>query len=232
MDYQKEYIAKNPKLALDEAELKSKQIQKFLGPIKVGSLLDVACGAGGITKIMDEQLESKRTVGLDISETMIKTAKRRDKGGKVTWICQDIFNYKTNHKFDLVLGIDIIEHIDNDLGILKKISTLGKKVLIKVPMEDSVLDNKIIRRLGIRDPWKESEEKYGHINHYNERGLLKLFHDAGFRIIKQGYIPLPKRSKVFWEILRVMFLPIGWFSTKAMANWVGGFKIVLIEPKF
>lgn len=97
-------------------------------------------------------------------------------------------------------------------------------------MEDSFLDNKVIRKLGISDSWKESDKKYGHIHHYNEKQLLKLYYDAGFRIIKSSYIPLPKRSKLLYEILRIVFIPLGWFSKKAVSNFVGGFKVVLMEP--
>ena len=229
MDYQSEYIQKNPGLHLEQAEIKANQILAFLGPIKVESLLDVACGAGGITKILRRKLGSKKTVGIDLSKEMISTAEENDVDKEVEWVCQDIFRYDLEEKFDLVTGIDIIEHVPDDLALLKRMSQLGKRVLIKVPMEDSFLDNRIIRQSGLRDPWKESEEKYGHIHHYNEKQLIHLFHEAGFKIIKSGYIPLPKRSLRFYEIFRLMFLPIGWFSKKAMANFVGGFKIVLME---
>lgn len=231
MDYQKEYITKNPNLGLDQANLKAKQVLAFLGEIKIDSLLDLACGAGGITIILEKALKPKETVGLDISSAMISAAKENGRAKNITWLCQDLFSYNPEKKFDLVTCIDIVEHIEDDLGTLKKIATLGQNILIKVPMEDSVLDNKIIRTLKIRDPWKENEIRYGHIHHYNEKQLLELFDKAGLKIIKQSYIPLPKRSRLFYEILRVVFLPIGWFSQKAMANFVGGFKIVLMETK-
>jgi len=229
MDYQKEYINKNPSLGLEQASLKAKQILGFLGDIEINSLLDIACGAGGITAILEHELKPKETVGLDISSEMIRVAKSKDTDKAITWLCQDIFNYCPDRKFDLVTCIDIIEHVEDDLRFLKKVSSFGKKVLVKVPMEDSILDNKIIRTLKIRDPWKESENRYGHIHHYNEKQLLELFDKSGFKLIKQGYIPLPKRTLLFYEILRVVFLPIGWFSQRAMANFVGGFKLVLME---
>lgn len=229
MDYQKEYIQKNPGLHLEQSGVKARQVLSFLMPMQVNSLLDVACGAGGITLEFKRILKPKEAVGIDISTEMINAARRSDNNKEVTWICEDIYKYNPKMKFDLVTGIDIIEHVKDDLGLLRRMGELGKVVCIKVPMEDSFLDNKIIRRLGIRDPWRESEKKYGHIHHYNEKQLIKLFKEAGFRILKSDYIPLPKRSKMFYEIFRVFFLPIGWFSKRSMANFVGGFKIVLLE---
>lgn len=229
MDYQKEYIQNNPGLALDEAEIKAQQVLNFLGRIKIKSLLDVACGAGGITKIIQRELKTTRTIGLDISKIMIETAINNDTSGKVNWICKDLFTYQTDQKSDLVTGIDIIEHIPDDLKTLKKMATLGKLILIKTPMENSFVD-RTVRTLGINDSWKESERKYGHVHHYNEKELIKLFKDAKLKIVKDGYIPLPRRSKPLYEFLRIIFLPIGWFSPKAMANIVGGFKIALLEP--
>ena len=229
MDYQKEYIEKNPGLHLEQAKIKAKQILKFLGYLKIKSLLDVACGAGGITLELKRYLKIENVVGIDISKDMIKAAQENDVNKEVVWICDDIYDHQFTNKFDLVTGIDIIEHVEDDLELLSQMKKIGKKVCIKVPLEDSFLDNKVLRRFGIRDPWKESEEKYGHIHHYNEKLVEKLFYKAGFKIIKSDYIPLPKRSKLFYEIIRLFFLPIGWFSQKAMANFVGGFKIVLLE---
>lgn len=58
MDYQKEYIQKHPTLHLGQAQLKAGQILDFLGPLKIHSLLDIGCGAGGITKIFKARLKA------------------------------------------------------------------------------------------------------------------------------------------------------------------------------
>jgi len=231
MDYQKEYILKNPKLGLDEADKKALQILSFLETFRFKSMIDVACGAGGITTILKQRLRLENVVGVDISKTMIRNAKSKYGVEEIEWVCSDIFKYKTKKLYDLILAIDIVEHVEDDLALIKKISRMGKMVLLKIPMEDSILDNKIMRNLGIRDHWKESEEKYGHIHHYNEKQIISLIDRSDCEIIKEDYIPLPKRSSMFWEVFRIMFLPIGWFSKKAMANFVGGFKIVLIKRK-
>ncbi len=229
MDYQNEYIKKNPLLHFEQSETKAKQILSFLGDIQVNSLLDVACGAGKITAVLAHTLHSQKTVGIDISKTMIKMAKKCNTTKTISWINIDIFNYRPKQQFDLITCIDILEHVSADLAFLRKVKTLGRQILIKVPLEDSFFDNKILRKLKIRDPWKESGIKYGHIHHYNENQLIRLFSRAGLKRVKEGYIPLPKRSLLFYEIFRVIFLPIGWFSQKAMTNFVGGFKIVLLE---
>ena len=226
MDYQHEYIRKNPSLHLEQAKIKADQILKFLGGMKVGSLIDVGCGAGGITVILKEKLSPVKTIGIDISKTMIDLAKRKNKD--ITWYCGDIFGYKHRDKVDLIIGIDIIEHIQDDIGLLKKMGRIGHKVLIKTPLEDSFLDSKI-RKLEINDSWKDSENKYGHIHHYNDKQITKMCKDAGFKIVKSDYLPLPKRSKWLYEILRIIFLPLGWVSKRIVTNFVGGFKIILME---
>jgi trans-aconitate methyltransferase len=229
MDYQKEYIKKNPGLHLEQSKMKALQILNFLDGLQVKSLLDVACGAGKITKILSKSLRSHFTVGLDVSGVMIENAKRNGKCKNIHWINKDVFKYYPKEKFDLVICIDVLEHIKNDRKFLRKVKTLGNQILLKIPMEDSFLDNHIIRTLKINDPWKESEIKYGHIHHYNENQLMQMFKEYGLKIIKDGYIPLPKRSLLFYEVLRILFLPLGFFSQKAMANFVGGFKIVLLS---
>ena len=232
MDYTEEYIQKNPTLHLEEADLKARQILNFLKdtPVQIRSLLDIACGAGQITLRLASALNlpPKATTGLDISQTMITTAQALDQSGHANWVCADVFQYSPAQPADLVTCIDILEHIDNDLEFLQHIKHFGHYLLIKTPLEDSTI-NRWLTAAKLADPWAETREQYGHVHHYNESQLRRLWQAAGLMIVKDGYLPLPKRSKLHWELLRLITLPVGWFSPTARLRLVGGFKLVLLK---
>lgn len=231
MDYQKEYLDKNPDMHIGDSTMKVKQINRVIpSSLKIESLLDVACGAGLITIEMTKKIKPKYAAGIDISEAMINKAKIIDQNNLVIWKVVDLFKYKPKRKFDLVTCIDILEHINDDLGFLKKIATLGKYFVIKTPLEDSWF-SRLLRNSKIFDPWKDSENRYGHIHHYNERTLLNLINQCGLKIEKAISIPMPKRTKFAWEIFRLLFYPISFVSMEKMVRISGGFKIYLLSNK-
>lgn len=72
---------------------------------QIESILDVACGAGGVTIELVKKYQPKEVVGLDISSAMIKKAKELDKNKLVGWIRADIFTYKPSKKaVELIRG--------------------------------------------------------------------------------------------------------------------------------
>lgn len=76
-------------------------IHKF-NPVKSAKLIDIG---GGDSKLVDNLIEEGYTnlTVLDISESAIERAKKRlgEKANKVTWIVNDILDFKPNEKYDV-----------------------------------------------------------------------------------------------------------------------------------
>lgn len=196
MDYQTEYIQKNPNMHLSDSFEKFSQISKLLGKeSKYDSILDVACGGGLVTKELQKRFKPKKIIGIDISRAMIKRAKEYDSENLIKWKVGDIFEYNVKEKFDLVTCVDILEHVDDDLGFLKKVGEMGVSIIIKTPLEDSYF-SRLIRKLRIFDTWADTENRYGHIHHYNEKELISLINRSGFKIERSMFVSMPKRSKL------------------------------------
>jgi|SRR3972149_894015 len=231
MDYQREYIDKNPNMHLHDAKNKAAQIDNIIpSNIMVSSMLDIACGAGLVTIEMTKMIRPKYVVGIDISRKMIRKAGELDKNKIINWKAVDIFKYRHKTKFDLVTCIDIIEHINDDFGFLKKAAGMGKYIVIRTPLEDSLF-SKMLRRKKIFDTWKDTEKRYGHIHHYDEKKLLKLIRRSELVVIKETSVPMPRRSKLIWEIFRILFYPISIISMEMMVRISGGFKIYLLSKR-
>jgi len=230
MDYKQEYIDKNPDLHESDTESKVRNIDKLLFPIamKVTSIVDVACGSGKILLNISKKYSSKKNLGIDISDKMIEVAKTNDINNNVTWKVANVFDVKLDN-YELVLAIDILEHVESDLGFLKHIKNIGRYLIVKVPIEKNFLNILVkIISFGKIDEYKYTEEKYGHINHYSEKDLLNLIDESELMVIGKGYMHLPKRSKVFWEILRIVFFPMWWLSKSLYLKFNGGFLVLLL----
>ena len=83
----------------------------------------------------------------------------------------DIFSAKK--RFNLIILSDIIEHIEDDLGFLKKCSEISEFVLLNLPLEKSFSQRK--RPYGYDDP-------SGHLRAYSLNDAFSLIRSANFSI--------------------------------------------------
>lgn len=229
MDYQKEYINKNPDLHNSDLQSKVDAIKQAVGSKKqFDSVIDVACGSGNILLNISSHFRSKKLLGVDISRDIIAIAKSNDSKKKATWLVSDVFDLKPD-KYELVLAIDILEHVDNDLAFLKQIKNLGNFIVIKTPIERNFI-NRFVRiiTLGIIDEYRHTKIQYGHIHHYSVKDVLDLIDNAGLKIVNKVYLPLPRRSKLFWEIIRIAASPLWRISVSSYLRVNGGFLVLLL----
>ncbi len=232
MDYQNIYLQLHKDLHEADVDSKVGAIADILPKDgKIHSILDVGCGSGKILIQLSQLLSTDKNTGIDISQKVIDVAKSNDSNKTVTWLATDVFSAALS-KHDVVLAVDIVEHVQDEQIFLKRISQLGDLVVIKVPIEVNFV-NRIVKSLsgGIVNPLSDTEVRYGHTHHYSVGGFLSLLAGSNLRVVKIEYMHLPKRSRIFWEILRIMFMPLWLISKKSYVNFNGGFLVVLLKNK-
>lgn len=129
------------KLALDRRLFKN-----VFASLKGQSLsaLDVGGGSGWLlsqAQMVDARLKSTMVVDLDPSVE----AKAKSNGHR--YFCGRIEDFQSEEKFDLILMMNLIEHVKDPVGILKKVGALlkpGGRILLKTPNYDS-LDARLFR---------------------------------------------------------------------------------------
>jgi len=184
-------------------------------------LLDVGGGAGlilkGVADYLREENINVKKYALDLSKEMLQIQKENNpdmimllEGG----IEKTSFREK---EIDLVLMVDVLEHVSDPVAALKELSRISKYVIFKVPMENNVYYNilNLVKRGGLR---REIYEKVGHVHFYSFRKLRRqLVEYAGdvleyafindFRyMLSEGYHrKLAVREKVVFASGNVMF---------------------------
>ena len=113
--YIKENIIRNFKL-----ENKTKPLEKI-------SILDIGCGGGLLSEPM-KRLGANVT-GIDASLNNIKIAKTHAKqsGLNINYLCSSPEKLKVNKKFDVILNMEIVEHVEDIEFFLESCSKLLKK---------------------------------------------------------------------------------------------------------
>ena len=102
-------------------------IKNVIKPFSNLEILDIGCGGGLLTEPMC-RLGGNLT-GIDASEKNIKIAKIHAKKNdlKINYFCDAPENFKIGKKFDVILNMEIVEHV-NDLNLfIESSSKLLKK---------------------------------------------------------------------------------------------------------
>ena len=96
-------------------------------PLKKVKILDIGCGGGLLTEPMKKL--GADVVGIDASEKNIKIAKLHSKKNNlnIKYLCVSPENFTTKEKFDVILNMEIVEHVENIDFFLKSSSKLLKK---------------------------------------------------------------------------------------------------------
>ena len=158
-------------------------------PHKSISVLDVGGGSGWLLdeiKELDERVELTQVVDLDSNAKQIAL----QKGHK--FFHGKIEEFTSKEKFDIVILLNLIEHVKNPLLVLEKIKDVLKKegkILIKTPNCNS-LDAFIFRKTywsGLHAP--------RHWVIFNEDSLKQLVKRANLNVIKLKYT----QGAPFWS---------------------------------
>jgi len=91
------------------------------------NILDIGCGGGLLSEPMCRL--GANVVGIDASDKNIEVAKFHAKKNnlKINYICSSPETLRIDKKFDVILNMEIIEHVDDIDYFIKKSSQLLKK---------------------------------------------------------------------------------------------------------
>jgi SAM-dependent methyltransferase len=134
-------------------------------------ILDAGCGTGQMTTKLGEIGEA---FGLDSALEAITFARSRGVGRLVRGsITAPPF---AEGSFDCALALDVIEHVDDDMGILTSLFHVvkpGGSLIITVPAFDSL--------------WSEHDEINHHKRRYRASQLHLMIQEAGFDVERVTY---------------------------------------------
>lgn len=147
-------------------------IHRYLPATKKPKILDIGCGSGLMLNALEE---IGQVSGMDMSDDAINFSKKIFSGQVEKGFLPDNLPYPINN-FDLVIALDVIEHVEDDVAALMKIHThmtVGGKAVITVPA------NMLL--------WSEHDVINEHKRRYNLKELKSKLLASGFVIEKISY---------------------------------------------
>ena len=149
------------------------------------NILDIGSGQGIITCEIARRLPQSKVVGIDILEHLVERDNRVAKKiglENCRFEVMDIMNMDFENRFDLVVTVDILEHIDDDdraLQQFRKVLKPGGELLLHVPSYE---------RRWLFFGWKVNFDVEGHFRPgYSIESISEKITNAGFDIVESYY---------------------------------------------
>ena len=112
---------------IKENIIKTFNLENKKNPLKNVKILDVGCGGGLLSEPMCRL--GAEVTGIDASDKNINVAKIHSKKNdlKINYFCSSPENFKIKDKFDVILNMEIVEHVEDVSFFLKSCNNLLKK---------------------------------------------------------------------------------------------------------
>lgn len=152
-------------------------------------IIDIGSGSG---VILEELLNTNDYFCMDIAFNRIQLHSyyAKTKGYPNLSIQGDACTLPVkDNSFDIVFCIETLEHIKNDKNALKELNRILKpagKLLLTVPYDEKLT--------------KESFERIGHVNTYNEKDIKDLTIESGFTI--NNIVFISRMVHYCWTVLK------------------------------
>ena len=134
----------------------------------IKNIVEHGCGTGFVLAELQRLFPKARVVGTDLFAEGLAFARRRFAGELIQ---TDLFQWKTSEKFNLVGFFDVLEHLDDDLLVLRALREQlnpSGHLLLTVPAHMSL--------------WCDYDVASGHRRRYSRAGLESRLREAGFEV--------------------------------------------------
>ncbi len=171
------------------SRIKNSFVQELAGDLRGKRVLDYGCGAG-LFAVYAALHGATAAIGIDAEETVLSAARLLARREGVESICSFMLNdrfpsFEGRTRFDLVLLKDVIEHVDDDRGLIDAASAAlvpGGRLILST--QNALSLNYLIEGSYNR-LWLRRRDWFGwdttHVRFYTPMSLLAKLRQAGLR---------------------------------------------------
>ncbi|MDD1661940.1 MAG: class I SAM-dependent methyltransferase [Methanomicrobiales archaeon] len=192
--------------------------------LQPGTICEVGCGAGGILmSLRDAMDERTRFYGYEISPQAFSLCQEH-KGERLEFVLGD-FLREEGRFFDLILAIDLIEHLEDYHHFLREIRTRSTYKIFHIPLEIFAL------AAMSRSFLPGQRDRSGHLHFFTKDIVLRMLHDLGYEVMDFRYTPgFLVGNKKTWKdrvlsVPRRFLFPLGQDAT---VRFFGGYSLLVL----
>ncbi len=171
------YAEQNQALGDDNAAWKAGNIMAMLRlrNLQPKSILEVGCGGGGILVELQKQLGADVTfMGYEPMPEAFEKASGRS--NERLHFKKTTVGDAPEAVFDLVLCLDVFEHVEDYFKFLRELRRHGKQFIFHIPLD---MNTQMVAR---ETPIKRVRQEVGHIHYFSKYTALATLEYCGYKI--------------------------------------------------
>lgn len=238
------YIEKNPDLHEADSPWKISVLLPFVDEFAkqhrgdVVSILDVGGGAGVILRELSRYLanrhgKSVKKYALDLSPGMLEVQKKNNPDMIETYARDIAHTGLADTSIDLVLMIDVLEHVTDVEQVLVEIRRIARYSIFKVPLEDTLYYHAmdVVTRGAFR---KRIIAQIGHINVFSAESLRGVLRQQLGQIQKERFANaydylLTTKQTVFNRLFNMLGALVYRLSPSLAARLFNDYLVMLVK---
>ena len=179
------YLKNNPSWHVEESPFKVRQIQRMMERQHLApkTVCDVGCGAGLVLTELQPHFPSDCVCwGYDVSPDAL--AMSTGSGNEnLRFRMRDIRKDECDTFFDLLLMLDVFEHVEDYMGLVRSVRSKAKQKLFHIPLDLSV--QAVLRKNGLL----LRRDHHAHLHYFTKETALRTLTDVGYTIVDHFYTP-------------------------------------------
>lgn len=189
---------------------------RTVASLNVKSVLDVGCGSGENLAALAASGEYE-IAGIDVSEEALNLSSRRVPRARLMQL--DVQRAALPERFDLVMSIQVVEHLPDDVAAFKHIASMANKYVFISTMQGRM---------------RRSEIAIGHVRNYSAAELRRKLESAGLEVLTISGWGFPFYSPIYRSLAEWLpggpptgaVSPLGKIAARALyylyrLNWSG-----------
>jgi SAM-dependent methyltransferase len=219
-----DYFSKHPTWDVEDSAWKANQVMKMLSRHKQlpRSVCEVGCGAGQVLVELQKRLPTSTSfVGYEISPFAFQLAS--PKANNSLQFKLGNFMESQGNPFDLLLVLDVLEHVSDYLGFLQAMRRKARRVLFHIPLELTVHSL-------LRDVLMLNRNTFGHLHHFTKDTALATLRDCGYGVHDRFYTPTIDRAKPYSKTAISNFVrrTTFWIAPDKSVLLLGGYALMVL----
>lgn len=223
-----DYLARTEDWHEGDAHWKAAHVAALLkaAGVRPARVADTGCGTGGVLVQLQAMLPPQTDfTGFEIAEPAFHTASGRG-NAHLHFVHGDV-TAATIEPFDLMLAMDVFEHVPDYLGFLEDLRGKARRFVFHIPLDLSV-------RSLLTDLPMYRRRTVGHLHYFTAETARATLEDCGYRVVQDRFThAILQPAPVGWK-RKLRTLPDRAFyaaNPALCARVLGGCSLlVLAEP--
>ncbi len=179
------YLKYNPSWHVEESPFKVRQIRRMMSKHNLApkTVCDVGCGAGLVLNELQANFPPGCTCwGYDVAPDALALCAKWGNENLRFQLC-DIRTDESGIFFDLLLMLDVFEHVEDYIGLVRAVRSKAKQKLFHIPLDLSV--QSVLRKNGLL----LRRDNHAHLHYFTKETALRTLTDVGYTIVDCFYTP-------------------------------------------